>query len=91
MTFREKMESDFKAMLENEPRPMPDGFGLELVRDTRDGTTVTIWPGENGVGPLAFAHTPEVIENGPERYELALRQSAWQALELKRLGKEPVT
>lgn len=85
-TFKERMEADFAAMKANEPRPMPDNFGLDLHQDTRDGITVTIWTGQNGIGPLAFAHTEEVTAN-LERYEWALRQSAWLALELKRLGR----
>lgn len=84
--FGERIRAEYAAMLANEPQDMPDNFGLNLVQDTRDGTTVTIWPGESGIGPLAFAHNDEVKANLPF-YEHSLRQSAWLALELNRLGR----
>ena len=91
VNFKERMESDFAAMLANEPRPMPEDWACPLFQDTRDEVTITIWPGQNGVGPLAFAHTPEVLADLP-RYERALREAAWLALEMKRLEmKEPRT
>ena len=85
--FGERIRAEYAALLATAPRDMPKDFGLNLTQETRDGTTVTIWPGENGIGPLSFAHTEEIKQNGVAQYDRALRESAWYALELKRLGR----
>lgn len=84
MTFREKMESDFKAILENEPRLMPNDWapdfhveGDKCIAHARAREVADI--------SLGFELTDDHTVNGQRL--IGLFRSVWGALELARLGR----
>ena len=91
-TFRERMKSDFDAMVANEPRRMPDDFLSDIDRNRIKLTKGSgdfdawVWMPENGspLEPLACAVPNNLSEL--EATFLGFRAAVWQQLELYRLS-----
>lgn len=68
----------------SEPEPMPDGWGLPLKQEVRDGVTWTIWPGTKELLPMEFPRDPACDHT---QEEIHLRNCAWNAVHWVAIGR----
>lgn len=83
MTFREKI-ADFKAMLENEPHPMPDDWAPDFHVE---GDKCIAYARVRGVGEVGLGFVMSENREANGRNVIQLIRTVWYGLELARLGR----